>query len=88
MGFFALFNTFALRSCLSIAITKMVVPLNISIDIFNQTCSSYENNSLSVNKEIDVSSGTFTWSERTQVFKTICCYLDKCISLYDIFEIL
>ena len=69
MCFFAVCNAYAMRSCLSIAITEMTVPIkpdeNISAD---ETCPS-ENLSL-VTNETETHRGTYEWNEYTQVKKS------------------
>jgi hypothetical protein len=67
MGFFAFFNAYTLRTCLSIAITKMAVPLNITEESADETCPDY--NEHNYKNTTVVSSGTFEWNEYTQVFK-------------------
>ncbi|XP_011506275.1 PREDICTED: putative inorganic phosphate cotransporter [Ceratosolen solmsi marchali] len=65
MGFLALFNAYAMRICLSIAITEMVVPLNITEEFIDDTCSDLSikqsNNFTAIVKD-----GTYEWSEYTQ----------------------
>ena len=65
LGFFGFFNAYTLRICLSIAITKMTVPLNISKELIDDTCPDFEDD-YSINKTT-ISGGIFEWSEYTQV---------------------
>ena len=66
MGFLALFNAYAMRICLSIAITEMVVPLNITEEFIDDTCSNLASETLT-NVTTVFSRGTYEWSEYTQV---------------------
>lgn len=73
MGFLGLFNAYAMRICLSIAITEMVVPLNITEEFIDDTCSELANKQLS--NVTTVHGGTYEWSEYTQVRKfDITCF--------------
>lgn len=64
MGFFALFIAYAMRVCLSIAITEMVVPESHNDTIFDEgTCPVEE---ISKNST-STSGGTYEWSQSTQV---------------------
>jgi ACS family sodium-dependent inorganic phosphate cotransporter len=66
MGFLALFNAYAMRICLSIAITEMVVPLKITEEFIDDTCSDLaikQSNNLTMISR----NGTYEWSEYTQV---------------------
>ena len=69
LGFFAFFNAYTLRICLSMAITKMAVPLNITDkELVDETCPNYEDDSYTLTNTTSVAGGTFEWSEYTQVF--------------------
>ncbi|XP_023248638.1 putative inorganic phosphate cotransporter [Copidosoma floridanum] len=68
MGFFAFFNAYTLRICLSIAITKMTKPHSSNISStqsIDETCPDYEDNVLK-NETTVVSVGEFEWDEVTQ----------------------
>lgn len=67
MCFLALFNAYAMRVCLSIAITRMVVPVNVPEDeVLDDTCASLDSGpSTPVNET--ATGGTYEWSEYTQV---------------------
>ena len=67
MAFLALFNAYAMRICLSIAITEMVVPLNITEELIDDTCTNLIKEPYSNNTAIDSHRGTYEWSEYTQV---------------------
>lgn len=73
MGFLALFNAYAMRICLSIAITEMVVPLNITEEFIDDTCSELANKQLS-NVTTAHGSGIYDWSEYTQVREPAIVY--------------
>ncbi|XP_058791623.1 putative inorganic phosphate cotransporter [Phymastichus coffea] len=66
MGFFGLFNAYALRICLSIAITEMVVPLNITEELIDDTCSNLVVQPANVSTPIASNGATYKWSEYTQ----------------------
>ena len=75
MAFAALFNLYAMRICLSIAITEMVVPLNVTEELIDDTCSHLSSPQLeNVTRVAD--SGNYDWSEYTQVriFPILTCY--------------
>ncbi|XP_033214215.1 sialin-like isoform X2 [Belonocnema kinseyi] len=63
MGFFALFIAYAMRVCLSIAITEMVVPENHNDTIFDEgACPAEE----ILKNSTSTSGGTYEWSQSTQ----------------------
>ena len=66
MCFFALFNAYAMRACLSIAITEMVVPTTITEEVLDDTCPSPIVES-TANHTLH-QGGTFEWDEYTQVW--------------------
>ncbi|XP_001602071.1 putative inorganic phosphate cotransporter [Nasonia vitripennis] len=69
MGFFAFFNAYTLRVCLSIAVTQMVVlRKDTNKESLDETCPEFGENPLK-NTTITAavrSGGTFEWSEYTQ----------------------
>ena len=66
MGFLALFIAYAMRVCLSIAITEMVVPEKENDTILDEgTCPVYLDESSK--KNITTHGGTYEWSQSTQV---------------------
>ncbi|XP_014203400.1 putative inorganic phosphate cotransporter [Copidosoma floridanum] len=68
MGFLGLFNAYAMRICLSIAITEMTVPVNITEELIDDTCPDLEQ-PLTSNATVVLPPhrGTYVWSEYTQV---------------------
>lgn len=71
MGFLAFCNSFTLRSCLSMAITQMVMPLNHSKEHpVDETCPDLNHHILK-NSTTAVTGGTFEWDEYTQVLKIV-----------------
>jgi ACS family sodium-dependent inorganic phosphate cotransporter len=68
MCFLALFNAFAMRGCLSIAITEMALPTTSAEIVFDDTCPSSEvklsNNGSNNSGNFK---GAYDWSEYTQV---------------------
>ena len=65
MSFLGLFNAYSMRICLSIAITEMVVPVDNTVEFADDTCPD-RNDSQNKNETI-LTTGTFHWSEYTQV---------------------
>jgi ACS family sodium-dependent inorganic phosphate cotransporter len=65
MCFLALFNAYAMRACLSIAITEMVVPTIVTDDIRDETCPSMD--VISPTNETRHFQGMYEWDEYTQV---------------------
>lgn len=65
MGFLALFNAYAMRVCLSIAVTRMVVPINETKEYLDDTCPTFEDETPA--NSTAFRGGTFEWSEYTQV---------------------
>ncbi|XP_023247678.1 sialin-like [Copidosoma floridanum] len=67
MGFLGLFNAYAMRICLSIAITEMTVPVNITEELIDDTCPDLEQ-PLTSNATVVLPPhrGTYVWSEYTQ----------------------
>ena len=67
MGFLALFIAYAMRVCLSIAITEMVVPEKYNNDtIFDEdVCEAYPDDN--PKNSTSTSGGTYEWSQSTQV---------------------
>ena len=77
MGFLGLFNAYAMRACLSITITQMVVPPEHTTEFKDDTCQLLENmtqtagNSSGGNAPPQpLHGGTYEWSEYTQVYYT------------------
>lgn len=66
MGSLAVVNAYAMRICLSIAITQMVKPQENSSNstVLDKTCPSSESTS-----SISSGTGTYEWDEYTQVSK-------------------
>ncbi|XP_022911267.2 putative inorganic phosphate cotransporter isoform X1 [Onthophagus taurus] len=62
MGFFAIFNAYTMRICLSVAITEMVLPKNSSSINHDDTCP----NPNSGNKTIMDTDNLYDWSETRQ----------------------
>ena len=68
MCFFGLFNAFAMRGCLSIAITEMTIPLPQSGNIDDKTCT-YDDQKVPTNSSSGIGSfQKYDWDEYTQVF--------------------
>ena len=67
MGFFAFFNVYTLRACLSMAIIKMVVPLNHTAEVIGESCPSSEDTTANKTSRPESYGGTFEWDEQTQV---------------------
>lgn len=63
MGFLALFNAYAMRVCLSIAITEMVLPENKTVTSTEGLCPA---DNIASNSTPS-SGGTYRWNEETQV---------------------
>ncbi|XP_058791427.1 putative inorganic phosphate cotransporter [Phymastichus coffea] len=70
MAFFAFFNAYTLRICLSMAITKMAKPLNYTETSLAEACPPYDDDPLTnftYNTTTKVIyEGSFEWSEYTQ----------------------
>ncbi|XP_014223320.1 putative inorganic phosphate cotransporter [Trichogramma pretiosum] len=64
LAFFAFFNAYTLRICLSMAITKMTVPLNSTEKTIDETCPEFDDKAVKSN--VTIHGGTFEWSEYTQ----------------------
>ncbi|XP_011506274.1 PREDICTED: sialin-like isoform X2 [Ceratosolen solmsi marchali] len=64
MCFLALFNAYAMRACLSIAITEMVVPITVPEAVQDETCPSMDVK-LPINQTKHFE-GTYEWDEYTQ----------------------
>ncbi|OXU19822.1 hypothetical protein TSAR_009977 [Trichomalopsis sarcophagae] len=64
MGFLALFTAYAMRVCLSIAITQMVVPIEETKEYLDDTCPTFEDEAPA--NSTAFKGGTFEWSEYTQ----------------------
>lgn len=70
MGFSALFNAYALRSCLPMAITQMVVPpaRTIEVNSIDDTCPDFLDRDSTNNSTVRLlANELFSWSEYTQV---------------------
>lgn len=67
MGFFAFFNTYTLRNCLPVAITKMTKPLNKTDVFVDEACPDYNDGNNILKNITKDSGGTFDWDEHTQV---------------------
>jgi ACS family sodium-dependent inorganic phosphate cotransporter len=68
MGFLGLFNAYAMRACLSITITEMVIPTDLTTTSIDDTCHEFQNTTLSNNSSItNVHKGNYDWNEYTQV---------------------
>ncbi|XP_014203438.1 sialin-like [Copidosoma floridanum] len=66
MSFFALFNAYTLRICLSIALTQMIIPRNHYENASRaETCPEYGDYASIINVTT-VTKGIFNWSEYTQ----------------------
>lgn len=70
MCFLALFNAYAMRACLSIAITEMVSTTKVNTEkgLLDDTCPSFELLPVVANETRVHHRGTFDWSEYTQVW--------------------
>ncbi|KAJ8681208.1 hypothetical protein QAD02_016995 [Eretmocerus hayati] len=66
MAFFAFFNAYTLRMCLSIAITKMTVPINVTQHSIDETCPNFEEPTQTNRTLCSSDGGTFHWDEYTQ----------------------
>ncbi|XP_001600160.2 putative inorganic phosphate cotransporter [Nasonia vitripennis] len=68
MSFLGLFNAYAMRVCLSIAITEMVVPTNNTEEFVDDTCPDNNDKSdiIEFNNKTVVNTELFEWSEYTQ----------------------
>lgn len=79
MSFLGLFNAYAMRVCLSIAITEMVVPSNKTEEFVDDTCPDNNDNSdnMGFNNKTVVNRELFEWSEYTQVMHKMITGLEK-----------
>lgn len=67
MGFFAIFNAYVMRVCLSIALTQMVIPINETATMnssLDNTCPALDDDDSVVEKLS--STGTYAWSKSVQ----------------------
>ncbi|KAJ8680612.1 hypothetical protein QAD02_016399 [Eretmocerus hayati] len=66
MAFFAFFNAYSMRACLSIAITKMTVSINYTQRSVDETCPGFEEPIQKHGTSESYDGGTFRWDEYTQ----------------------
>ena len=64
MCFLGLFHAYAMRACLSITMTEMVVPIEPE-ELFDDSCKAESVQTNTTN--VTLSGGSYEWSEYTQV---------------------